>query len=646
MRHTTRAKGGRPHSQPGGSRRGTTGSGASRYTLGGDAGCQGAAWRRGGAIRSSELDRPIGAGARATVREGSSAWALPRALDWLAVALAALVFVGIAAYRLRLPGLYIDEAYDVVPAMQLLLGQPVNLNRGVGLHLFGRDFPLMISDYQGVSSMYAVLPLFALVGPTVEAVRALTIGFGALGVALTYPLGRRLYGRAAGLVAAILLATSPSLIFWSRLGVYVVVQVVPLALGATLCWLRWRDSGRRRWLALAGLLAGIGLSTKILFIWFIVGSAAAGGAVWLVRWRWPLDDEGRARPRRRLRASLREPPPVGRGDLLAGAGGLLLGAAPLISYNLASAGTLKVLRANLGQTEKGVDNTAFLANLLGRFGAFKTVLEGSYFWFLGATQANRLPLVVLPLALAALAALLWRVPALRRYRDASIFLATLTLAILVQSSVTVSALEATHLLILLPLPCLLIGAAVALAGRELAARGGGRAAAAALALAVVAPVVAGNLIVAANYHRALAQTGGKASFSAGIYDLAAYLDGPHPAPSPTPLAFDRPYALDWGMKYNVELLTAGRVRPQEIYGQGRTLSPDFAATVDRLLDDPSAVYITHRFDGPNVPAAYPDRTREFFRLVEARGKRVVPLQTILEGDGAPLFYVYMVRDRE
>jgi hypothetical protein len=100
------------------------------------------------------------------------------------------------------------------------------------------------------------------------------------------------------------------------------------------------------------------------------------------------------------------------------------------------------------------------------------------------------------------------------------------------------------------------------------------------------------------------------------------------------------------MKYNVELLTDGRVQPQEIYGQGRTLSPDFAATVERLIENPNALYIAHRIDGPNIPAAFPDRTREFFNIVEARGKRVIPIETILESDGAPLFYIYTVRPLE
>ena len=123
--------------------------------------------------------------------------AIPLVVDWLLVALAVGLFIAIAAHQWRLPGLYNDEAYDVVPAMQLVLGQPVDLNRGVGLHLFGHALPLMISDYQGVSSMYTVLPLFAIFGVGVGPVRAMTIGFAALAILLTYLFGRALFGRAS-----------------------------------------------------------------------------------------------------------------------------------------------------------------------------------------------------------------------------------------------------------------------------------------------------------------------------------------------------------------------------------------------------------------------------------------------------------------
>lgn len=576
---------------------------------------------------------------------------LPLIVDWLGVALAVALFVASAAYDWRLPGLYNDEAYDVVPAMQLVLGQPVELNRGVGMHLFGRNFPLMISDYQGVSSMYVVLPLFALFGPGVGPVRAMTIGFGVIAIILTYLLGRRLFGRPAGIVAALLLATAPSFIFWSRLGVYVVSQVVPLALGATSAFLRWRDTRRVGWLALAGLLAGIGLSTKILFIWFLLGALGAGVAVWLVDWLWPLDMHGHHKPRRSLRARLGTQPALRPHAAFAAIAGFLLGAAPLIAYNLVSGGTLKILRANSGQTEKGVDNSAFLTNLTGRFGAFKTVLEGSYFWFLGETHANRLVLPAFLLCAVGLLVLVCLIPAYRRFRAATVFALVFILAILVQSSFTLSGLEATHLLLLLPFPLLICGAFVALAGQELVARIGRRTRrptprlllTALPSLVLLAILLPGNLLIGAHYREALAQSGGKSSFSDRIYELAQVLDA---SKGPTdPFDYRHPYALDWGMKYNVELLTRGQVQPQEIYGQGPNLPPDYLQTLDTLFANPNAVYITHRIDGINPPAAYPDRTRIFLQHVEDRGKRVVPVKVIAEPGGAPLFYIYTVRDR-
>ena len=576
---------------------------------------------------------------------------LPLIGDWLVLALALALFVASASYVWWLPGLYNDEAYDVIPAMQFVLGQPVELNRGVGLHLFGHDFPLMISDYQGVSSMYAVLPLFALFGPGVGATRAMTIGFGVIGIVLTYLLGRHLFGRPAGLVAALLLATAPSYIFWSRLGVYVVCQVVPLALGACLAFLRWRDGRRGGWLALAGLLVGIGLSTKILFSWFLLGAFGAGVAVWLLDWRWPLDARGHTKRRRSLAATLAARPALRPAEVAGALAGFLIGAAPLIAYNLASGGTLKILRANTGQTEKGVDNSAFLHNFVGRFGAFKTTLEGSYFWFLGETHANRLVLPAFLLCTVGLVALVCLVPAYRRFRDTVAFFLVFILAVLVQSSFTLSGLEATHLLLLLPFPLLLCGAFVGLAGQELVARLGRRARRPAPRAALVAlpslillvPLVAGNLLVGAHYHEALARSGGKSSFSDRIYELAQLLDSPKGANDP--FDYRRPYALDWGMKYNVELLTDGRVQPQEIYGQGPNPPPDYLQTLDALFADPDAVYITHRIDGDNPPAAYPDRTRIFLQHVAERGKRIVPIKTIAEPGGAPLFYIYTVRDR-
>ncbi|HET8627599.1 MAG TPA: hypothetical protein VFL91_09280, partial [Thermomicrobiales bacterium] len=299
-------------------------------------------------------------------------------------------------------------------------------------------------------------------------------------------------------------------------------------------------------------------------------------------------------------------------------------------------------------TAKGTNNLAVWDNLAHQAAQFQVLLQGSYFWFLGGIYADHLLLPIFLVSTAGLLTLVCGVREYRRYRAAALFLLTMLAAIYVLSAFTLSGLETTHLLIMLPLPQLVVAAFVALLGRSLA-RLAGRAAvrgnvrralrAAALALpilALIVPPVAADLRVDRDYHQALAATGGKSSFSASIYDLAIFLDR---------FDYTRPYALDWGMKYNVELLTHGRVQPQEIYGQSTDLPPDFDATLDRLFQDPNAVFLAHRVTGDGVPAAYPGRVEELQRLAAAENKNVVVLKVIYESGGAPLFYVYSVRDR-
>jgi hypothetical protein len=325
-------------------------------------------------------------------------------LDAGIVALSCLVFLGLALYHLELPGLYADEAFDVIPAMQLLLGHPVELQRGVGLHLFGLDLPLMSSsDYQGVTSTNLALPFFAVGGISVASLRAMTVTVGVVGVVLTYFLARVWFGRGTARLAVLLMAVSPAWVFWSRLGVYVVSQVVPIAVGSLLpltVWVRRRPFAVRNGPLYAGaFLLGLGLTTKLLFIWFIIAVVLAAAVLW-GRPVWERRREILAAPRRWLRV----------GAVAFGA--FLLGAAPFILYNILSGGTFNLLRATVSApgTTHGVNNAAFLRNLWTKADAFKVLLDGGYFWFQAALDriyANPLtPLVFVLSALGLVATLL------------------------------------------------------------------------------------------------------------------------------------------------------------------------------------------------------------------------------------------------
>src|SRR5918998_169833 len=70
-------------------------------------------------------------------------------IDAAGVPLPCAIFLVICLSQLALPGLYNDEAFDVIPAMQIVLGHPVELLRGAGLDVLGVNLPLMSSsDYQ------------------------------------------------------------------------------------------------------------------------------------------------------------------------------------------------------------------------------------------------------------------------------------------------------------------------------------------------------------------------------------------------------------------------------------------------------------------------------------------------------------------
>ncbi|MDQ4044714.1 MAG: glycosyltransferase family 39 protein, partial [Chloroflexota bacterium] len=374
----------------------------------------------------------------------------------LVVAGAVVAFLALALYQYRLPGLYYDEAADVVPAMQLWLDQPVSLQRGVGIHLFGRDFPVMIGDYWGTTSTYAVLPLFAIFGIGVLPIRLFPIIAGGIAIVLSWQLGRRIFDDPVGIVAAVLLAVSPTFVFWSRIGIYVIAHIVPITLGVMLAYLSWRDRPRAWKLLLAGFLAGLGLTTKLLFVWFFIAMPVAYVALLLYDWLGAdrsrvaigaRDQRGRSFIAFAMEHIRRYLPARGFSDVMVIALAFGVGAFPVIYYNLASRGSYYLLRANLGSTERGVDNLAFLDNFRQQLSELRIFLDGGYFWFLGGVYTNPIATPVILSSVVGLVALT-ALPEHRRYRRPVLFLLAYAAAIFVLSCFSISILAATHLFIL------------------------------------------------------------------------------------------------------------------------------------------------------------------------------------------------------
>ncbi|HVG00833.1 MAG TPA: glycosyltransferase family 39 protein, partial [Chloroflexia bacterium] len=318
--------------------------------------------------------------------------------DFASVSIACLAFFFICVYQLDLPGLYNDEAFDVIPAMQVVLGHPVELQRGAGIDLFGVTLPLMSSsDYQGITSTYFALPFFAIGGVNVFSLRLMTVTVGLIAIVLAYFLARAWFGRPVARLTVLMLGLSPSWIFWSRLGVYVVNEVVPITTGALLAftqWVRNRPLGTRNIPLYVGMfLLGLGLTTKLLFLWVIIAVAVCAALLY-GRQAWDNRRSLFQNPLRWLRT----------GALSFAA--FCLGALPFLLYNLMTRGTWLLIRGSLtdlSTTSHGVDNTAYLRNLWSEADSLKVVLDGGYFWFQGlAAQTYPNPFTPAVFALSAL----------------------------------------------------------------------------------------------------------------------------------------------------------------------------------------------------------------------------------------------------
>ena len=544
---------------------------------------------------------------------------------WLVVV--ALLYLQVAAAQLGLPGLHYDEAKEAgVNAVELLAGEPVTAFRGATLNLFGLDLPLMVQDYIGALNVYLALPFLAVSGIGVPNLRALGL---LAGLATLFFLertlstwilfcrcraapaqpGNRSFRPALGsLLAVTLLAVAPTFVFWSRQGIFVTNSMQPLLFLALWQAIHWMQSGQPRAFIVSLFAGALALYAKLLAGWILIPVGLILGGWWL----W----QRRRRPSAAPVVSLRV--------WLTALAGVVLALMPLLLFNVQTGGTFQALDQNIGQSYYGVDNRALLENLFTRLQQLRQILRGDQFWYLGAIYANP----AAPwLAAGAIGGGLLR-------RDACVYwpLALLGAAVAI-SSITITDLFVTHYALLFPL---LIGiAALGIhslfdAARHLHSTLSRRLIYALLALAI-AGWVGADLQATLNYHGALRHSGGLADHSDASYQLAYHLQtrGQH-----------APVILDWGIGAQVRFLSAGVVKPIEIFGYGSLQEADagFSQRLAGFLEHPHNAYVLHAPD----QTVFRGRRQLFLATSAAQGLQPVLQQTFRQRDGTPLYEIWQV----
>ncbi|MEJ5197963.1 MAG: glycosyltransferase family 39 protein [Anaerolineae bacterium] len=578
-------------------------------------------------------------------------------------------------------------------AMQLITGQPVTAFRDATVGVGRWRLPLMVQDYIGALNVILALPFLAIGGLNVPALRGLPIAIAALTLVITGRIAWRLGGPIAALIAMALLAVNPTFVFWSRQGIFVTNLTALFFMASLWTALRWWQERRPADLWWTAFLWGLGLYAKLLFVWAIGAMTAVMVVAWgLQRKAAPPISRSPSPPlRSAVRIGLIALgcfvlPLIPLIVFNLQTGGTLISIFSNLGqsyYGVNNRAYLPNLWTRIGQlaTLLRGDHLWYLGEVYAnRWAPWLAAASAGMALALRAwppktkrTAADGHGIALLPFALLAL------VVAQSAFTVSDLFITHYALIVpLVPLGV---GLTVGRLWERLASPsgdpvlkitaetqrtqrkseklCALCASAVRFSsalGRQMPyitsvlknqtadrrrltgdifpaspARGNlfVRFVPGLMLAAVLLLWAATDLANTLRYHRILAVSGGYASHSDAIYQLAAYLQEREPS---------APLALDWGIDAPVRFLTAGRVNPVEVFGYERLDAPDagFAGRVAPFLDNPDNLYVAHA--GEFV--VFRGRAEALATLAAGRGQRLAVVARFGERSGRPLFIVY------
>ena len=510
----------------------------------------------------------------------------------------------VAGQQLQLPGLHNDEAQEAgLPALQIANGSQVSAFRNIGIG--SRHFPLMVQDYIGALHVYITVPFVAALGPNETSVRLPSLLIGAITLILTFGFTRSAWGNGTALLAAALLAFHPSFVFWSRQGT--LIASVTLAFAMALLWVttQWCKHGTVRWAFAAGLLAGVGVYSKIIFLWILGGMA---GSTLLLNLPRMLTAPVSFWPRHPKLTSI-----------LASVAGFTVGVTPLLAFHALNHGAALTFIGKMFSAD-----TDGWGKLWGSLDHFSAVLTAkNHFWYLGSSPGN--PLWLWAFALATLTILVQAKLGIRHGRRGLALLILLALAVLLAPFTPTPAGSFPHHLALFTPLCVTLVAvgATAIAGK--ARRN--RTALIPIALGLTA-LVAGDLDTNLHMHRGLANGGGEGPHSDAIRVLTEKLISLQPVHS---------VALDWGIAPQVSYLSGERIRPSEIFGYSETADDAFRERLQPFFQKPGTVYLLHT---PSETIF--QRRTEFIKEATSLGYSLQKIGVVRKRNGLPIFELFVV----
>jgi len=464
----------------------------------------------------------------------------------------------------------------------------------IGNHLL----PAGLDGYQGGFPIYIHWFISELTDYPLR-FRAVNVLYALVMIGFTYFFTKAFISKSAALLSALFLATLPSLVFFSRIGEIVIFLRVMLASAALYYFYRW--STLKSWRAFyAGcLVLGLGVSTRLEIVWWVVSALA-----YLIL----LD-------RIRLR-EFSSAFSAHKGRTLFGVVCFLLGSSLFIAYNMIThGGIITQITQNIGLTQAGHNNVELFSNLIKRIKHLLELLDGSNIWGMSTAYRNGLFSLAFGIAFVTLLILVI-VARFRRQPQRKIeFLVFMVMFMLFESTFSVSTINIMHILILMPLPVLILVKFLDLIPWRTAS------------VLTATVLVAGNLWVDARYYDSLRQVGGRSIYSTRAYSFAKELEQ---------MGVAKVFACDWGLARQVYYFSQGRIKVEEIFGYSRDIPASFYYGLADALQQPNTFFL---FYAP----AYSIFERQEAFLDYLRKYGFAYQERVFQDTYGPIYLLYKVR---
>lgn len=532
-------------------------------------------------------------------------------IRWLG-AILSLLFFSVGLAFLPLAGLQGDEVLFAAALYHLPQATVFTV------HAFGREYPVMLLSYLGALKTWILSDILTHIRPSYLTVRLPALAIGTVTVWLFVWLLEKLHGRKVACVGGVLLATDTVFLLTTCYDWGPVALQHLLALAGIAFLLRFARSGKGFSLFWGFFCFGLAFWDKALFIWIFSGLAVATVAV------FPRELKARR----------------SAWNLGLAAGGLTLGALPLIAYNLVSG--FDTFRSN---------STFALSQFPSRLHALKVTWDGEILfdflahapWAPGNFRAPHTALFRVSEAVHSLVGIRYHyynalepafllglllIPLLfrTRARKPMLFCLIVMAVAWLQMAFTKDAgLGAHHVVLLWPFPHWFLAVAFVQAAewRALQWKHAG-----AILLAVVVSFLAvDNLLLTNEYYYQLAAYGANKSWDDAIFplsDAAGHIQAPELA------------VYDWGILNQLVVLHRNRL---PLYSAGQTFLTPAMTAIDRrffqqrLAED---VWIGH-----TAPfEVWPGVNEKIERAAQAQGLEKRMLETVADRNGRAVFQIY------